>query len=153
MHAGQCSPPGCACADGSLWAGPWRLQDVASCTGLTLEANAYLHRALQGPQPTPVQMAASGLVPGQDGRELTTAMLAAADPESQKMMLGERLFPLVSQQQPDLAGKITGMLLEMDNSELLLLLESPEALESKIDEALAVLRQHGALAGDEEQRE
>lgn len=107
----------------------------------------------QGPQPTPVQMAASGLVPGQDGRELTTAMLAAADPESQKMMLGERLFPLVSQQQPDLAGKITGMLLEMDNSELLLLLESPEALESKIDEALAVLRQHGALAGDEDQRE
>ncbi len=114
---------------------------------------AFLLCALQGPQPTPVQMAASGLVPGQDGRELTTAMLAAADPESQKMMLGERLFPLVSQQQPDLAGKITGMLLEMDNSELLLLLESPEALESKIDEALAVLRQHGALAGDEDQRE
>ena len=129
---------------------------MASSTSLTFEAVSqmpFCTCALQGPQPTPVQMAASGLVPGQDGRELTTAMLAAADPESQKMMLGERLFPLVSQQQPDLAGKITGMLLEMDNSELLLLLESPEALESKIDEALAVLRQHGALAGDEEQRE
>lgn len=37
------------------------------------------------------------------------------------------------------------MLLEMDNSELLLLLESPEALESKVDEAISVLKQHNAL--------
>ena len=47
--------------------------------------------------------------------------------------------------QPELAGKITGMLLEMDNSELLLLLESPEALEGKVDEAIQVLKQHNAL--------
>lgn len=47
-------------------------------------------------------------------------------------MLGERLFPQVQRLQPDLAGKITGMLLEMDNSELLLLLESPDALQSKV---------------------
>ena len=39
----------------------------------------------------------------------------------------------------------SGMLLEMDNSELLLLLESTEALESKVDEAINVLKQHGAL--------
>jgi hypothetical protein len=43
-------------------------------------------------------------------------MLAAAPPEQQKQLLGERLFPLVANVQPDLAGKITGMLLEMDNS-------------------------------------
>ena len=47
--------------------------------------------------------------------------------------------------QPELAGKITGMLLEMDNSELLLLLESPEALEAKVDEAIQVLKQHNVL--------
>lgn len=47
-------------------------------------------------------------------------------------MLGERLFPLVERMHPDVAGKITGMLLEMDNSELLLLLESQKALESKV---------------------
>lgn len=34
----------------------------------------------------------------------------------------------VNKLQPELAGKITGMLLEMDNSELLMLLDTTEAL-------------------------
>lgn len=42
--------------------------------------------------------------------------------------------------QPDLVAKITGMLLEMDNAELLLLLESPESLAAKVDEAVQVLK-------------
>lgn len=75
---------------------------------------------------------------------LTASALASASPEMQKNMIGERLYPLIHQSQPSLAGKITGMLLEMDNSELLHLLESPEALNSKIDEALQVLEAHQA---------
>ncbi|KAK6491503.1 polyadenylate-binding protein 1 [Huso huso] len=67
---------------------------------------------------------------------LTASMLASAPPQEQKQMLGERLFPLIQAMHPSLAGKITGMLLEIDNSELLHMLESPESLRSKVDEAL-----------------
>lgn len=45
---------------------------------------------------------------------------------------GERLYPLIQALQPNLAGKITGMLLEIDNSELLHMLDSPESLNSKV---------------------
>jgi len=81
-------------------------------------------------------------IPGQD--PLTASMLAAAPPQEQKQMLGERLFPLIQSMHPDLAGKITGMLLEIDNSELLHMLESHESLKAKVEEAVAVLQAHQA---------
>lgn len=58
--------------------------------------------------------------------------------------IGERLFPLVQQFQPELASKITGMLLEMDTQEIVHMLENQESLRSKVDEALAVLQAHRA---------
>merc|ERR1719160_238104 len=70
---------------------------------------------------------------------LTAATLANAPPGMQKQMLGEKIFPLIARLQPEMAGKITGMMLEMDNSELLILLESPDQLKMKVDEALRVL--------------
>ncbi|XP_064529708.1 polyadenylate-binding protein 1-like [Pseudopipra pipra] len=73
---------------------------------------------------------------------LTASMLAAAPPQEQKQMIGERLYALVCSINPLLAGKITGMLLEMDNSELLLLMESPDSLHSKVKEAVAVIQAH-----------
>lgn len=75
---------------------------------------------------------------------LTASMLAAAPPQEQKQMLGERLFPLIQNMYPDLAGRITGMLLEIDNSELLHMLESRESLKAKVEEAVAVLQAHQA---------
>lgn len=80
------------------------------------------------------------------GAALTISDLAAADPAQQKQMMGERLYPLIHAQEKELAGKITGMLLEMDNGELLHLLESPAALTEKVKEALAVLQEHAAQA-------
>ena len=41
----------------------------------------------------------------------------------------------------------SGMFLEMDNGELLHLLESPEALQAKINEAFQVLSEHQAQDG------
>ncbi|XP_015162116.1 polyadenylate-binding protein 2-like isoform X2 [Solanum tuberosum] len=70
---------------------------------------------------------------------LATA-LANAPPEQQRTMLGESLYPLVDQLEHEHAAKVTGMLLEMDQTEVLHLLESPEALKAKVSEAMDVLR-------------
>lgn len=72
---------------------------------------------------------------------LNAASLAAAPPNVQKQMIGEKLFLRISTFQPELAGKITGMMLEMDNSELLILLDSDAQLKQKCDEAVKVLEQ------------
>ncbi|CAN7090227.1 unnamed protein product [Brassica rapa subsp. narinosa] len=62
------------------------------------------------------------------------------DPGLSQHMLGENLYPLVEQLEAESAAKVTGMLLEMDQTEVLHLLESPEALKAKVVEAMDVLR-------------
>ncbi|CAN1353588.1 Polyadenylate-binding protein 7 [Linum perenne] len=84
--------------------------------------------------------APSSTGPAPLGADMLSTMLAAASPDLQKQILGERLYPLVEMYNPDQTAKITGMLLEMDNAELLLLLESPESLAAKVDEAVQVLK-------------
>ncbi|KAE8703130.1 hypothetical protein F3Y22_tig00110474pilonHSYRG00178 [Hibiscus syriacus] len=66
--------------------------------------------------------------------------LANATLEQQRTMLGENLYLVVEQVEPETAAKVTGMLLEMDQTEVLHLLESPEALKAKVVEAMDVLR-------------
>ncbi|GAB2257698.1 hypothetical protein Droror1_Dr00013858 [Drosera rotundifolia] len=69
-----------------------------------------------------------------------SSMLSSVEPERQKELIGERLYPLVHDHRPDLAAKITGLLLEMDNSELMLMVYSPELLAAKVEEAVKVLK-------------
>merc|ERR1719473_1347634 len=94
-------------------------------------------RPMGGPmQPRPMGMM-GGAQPAPQGSG--TSSLANAPPGMQKQMLGEKIFPMISRIHPEMAGKITGMMLEMDNSELLMLIETPEQLKGKVDEALRVL--------------
>ncbi|KAF5208442.1 Polyadenylate-binding protein [Thalictrum thalictroides] len=76
---------------------------------------------------------------GQPGPTLAS-VLASASPKHQQQMLGEQLFPLVDRLEHDHAGKVTGMLLEMDQTEVLHLIEAPDALRKKVGEAMNVLR-------------
>ncbi|KAI3632959.1 hypothetical protein MIR68_009034 [Amoeboaphelidium protococcarum] len=89
--------------------------------------------------------------PGPQGQmappPLTAALLAKLSPDQQRQVIGERLYGIISRhplmsQKKDHAGKITGMLLEMEVSELLHLLESQEALNQKLEEAVAVLENY-----------
>lgn len=87
----------------------------------------------------PQQIAQHALAGHQE--PLTSQMLTAAGPQEQKQMLGERLYPQVNRYcRGEDAGKITGMMLEMENSEILVVLENDELLQVKVNEAVAVLQ-------------
>merc|ERR1719356_1161575 len=77
----------------------------------------------RGPMPAQ-QMQRPGMPPQNATVPISAVTLAGAGPPQQKQLLGERLFPAVQRFQPELAGKITGMMLEMENSELLLVLDN-----------------------------
>mmetsp|Transcript_15012 Transcript_15012/g.38182 ORF Transcript_15012/g.38182 Transcript_15012/m.38182 type:complete len:649 (+) Transcript_15012:358-2304(+) len=91
-----------------------------------------------------VQMGPEGGVPqGQQNTASVAAQLAQASPDQQRIIIGEALYPLVEAVEPAAAAKVTGMLLEMDQSEVLHLIEDQAALNAKVAEAMHVLRQAG----------
>ncbi|GJY45582.1 polyadenylate-binding protein 2-like protein, partial [Tanacetum coccineum] len=57
-----------------------------------------------------------------------------------KKMLGEILYPLVDQLEHEHVAKVTGLILEMDTTEVLHLLESPTELRLMVAETMDVLR-------------
>ncbi|KAA8572718.1 hypothetical protein EYC84_003308 [Monilinia fructicola] len=69
---------------------------------------------------------------------------------NKKQLLGEALFPKIQVLQPELAGKITGMLLEMENQELINLIEDDASLRAKVDEALTVYDEYVKNRGEGE---
>merc|ERR1711865_932463 len=62
------------------------------------------------------------------GQPINASVLAAAPPAVQKQMIGEKLYPAIAKYKPEMAGKITGMLLESESQ-----------LKTKVDEAIIVL--------------
>ena len=90
------------------------------------------------------QNGAAGAEPAQQqGTVSLAAELASASPDQQRIIIGEALYPLVEAVEPAAAAKVTGMLLEMDQSEVLHLIEDQGALNAKVGEAMHVLRQAG----------
>jgi polyadenylate-binding protein len=62
-------------------------------------------------------------------------------PEVQKRILGENLYPIVLEKSnKKVAGKITGMLLEINPALLLKMLQSPGEVAAKVQEAIEVLK-------------
>ncbi|KAB8300021.1 hypothetical protein EYC80_000260 [Monilinia laxa] len=92
------------------------------------------------------QLPQEGGVPG----SLLQAQVQSVPPTQQKQLLGEALFPKIQVLQPELAGKITGMLLEMENQELINLIEDDAALRAKVDEALTVYDEYVKNRGEGE---
>lgn len=64
-------------------------------------------------------------------------------------VLGERLYDHIGKWYPEMAGKITGMLLEIDNSELVSMINDQDSLKAKVEEAVAVLQAHAFQAKTE----
>jgi len=81
-------------------------------------------------------------------QEFSLQMLSQFPFEQQKLLLGEKLYPVIGQTQPQLAGKITGMFLDSGWSieELFSLLGDEAKLREKIEDALAVLERAQAEA-------
>ncbi|RSL38170.1 Polyadenylate-binding protein, cytoplasmic and nuclear [Fusarium sp. AF-6] len=98
-----------------------------------------------GPQP----QAGRG-AEGANPASVLQQQLQAAQPAQQKQILGELIFPKIQAINAELAGKITGMLLEMDNSELVNLIEDDASLKAKVDEALAVYDEYVKAQGGSE---
>ena len=104
-------------------------------------AMLHQHHRFSSPM-QPMQQAVKHVVPVGElqapSNNLQTS-LASANPEQQREILGDMLFPLVEQLVNEKAYKVTGMLLELDKTEVLNLVESPDTLRDKVAEAMKVL--------------
>ncbi|CAM4793482.1 unnamed protein product [Rotaria magnacalcarata] len=74
---------------------------------------------------------------------LTSTTINNATLQEQKQTLDEHSFPLTPQMQEELSGKITDILLEVDNTKLHVQ-KSPDLLKAKVEKAIAVLQAYEA---------
>jgi polyadenylate-binding protein len=100
-----------------------------------------------GPQAVPVSPLDQQIPPSAFAQ-----MIATLAPEDQKRLCGEKIYPIIAKTQPALAGKITGMILESSYVDHLVhLIEDPEALNEKVNEALNVLKDHSEKTAQADQ--
>eukprot|EP01120_Amphizonella_sp_Union-15-10_P014492 TRINITY_DN7037_c0_g1_i1.p1 TRINITY_DN7037_c0_g1~~TRINITY_DN7037_c0_g1_i1.p1 ORF type:complete len:636 (-),score=132.88 TRINITY_DN7037_c0_g1_i1:34-1881(-) len=81
----------------------------------------------------------------EDDTPLSLDQLSLLQHEQQKLLIGEKLYPLVLKKEFKWAGKITGMLLESTNvADLLSLLSDDVALSEKVQVAIGTLNANSA---------
>lgn len=82
---------------------------------------------------------------GRQTRDLA-AIIASAPAEQQKRILGEELYPKIvatgKAQEVEAAGKITGMMLDLDNQEILALLEDDDLFNNHFEDALTAYEEY-----------
>jgi polyadenylate-binding protein len=85
-------------------------------------------------------------------------LIANVPEDQQKRILGEELYPKIvatgKAQEPEAAGKITGMMLDLENEEILALLEDDELFNTHFEDALTAFEEYkksSAAANNEEQ--
>lgn len=110
--------------------------------------------------PTPQQQAAAaaaggrpmrggpGFMPpnGRPQKRDLAAIISSVPIEQQKRILGEELYPKIvstgKAQEAEAAGKITGMMLDLDNQEILSLLEDDELFNNHFEDALTAYEEY-----------
>jgi polyadenylate-binding protein len=112
--------------------------------------NRNTRGAARGPgqAPKPKGMRAQQIEQPHVAGDLTLMGLSRETFENQKLLIGERLYPLILQLKGEMAGRITGMFLDSGWTieELLSLLNNEAKLHEKIEEAVAVLEKSEAAA-------
>lgn len=82
---------------------------------------------------------------GRPARDLA-GIIASAPPDQQKRILGEELYPKIvatgKAPEQEAAGKITGMMLDLDNEEILALLENDELFNNHFEDALTAYEEY-----------
>jgi polyadenylate-binding protein len=128
--------------------------DAISATAIAAAAGAAAGGASDA-APTPASTALQPL--GELGLAVLQKLDSEVAPEDRRDYLGELLYRDITQLQVDesLAGRITGMLLELPESEILALLDDATLLQSKVDEANEIIEAYDAssAAGAEEAAE
>lgn len=127
--------------------------------GMPYMPRAYYNAPMQRPgrfqnQMMPQQFVRAPMMPHQQPRmpraqpkqrgPIDISQLADMPPTDAKNKIGELLYHKIQSKQHANPGKITGMLLEIDNAELIHLLEDDVALAAKIQEADRVLQEHSS---------
>jgi polyadenylate-binding protein len=65
--------------------------------------------------------------------------MSLTNPEDQVNYIGEEIYVRVAVSEPKRAGKITGMILELEIAELLYMLETKDLFDARVKECIEVL--------------